>query len=363
MDAGTTKVRKMRILAVDDEPGILELLKVYLEAEDAHEVVTATSGADALAAIEKADADFECLLLDIQMPQMNGIALVEHIRSMPDYVHVPIIMLTAMSQRSYIDKAFAVGATDYITKPFDFIELRSRLQAAGNIVMEFNRAREDGEIARRLIRDMGKDVKTDPAEAFSLDGVDGVIGNAAFENYVLALSRGKLLFATTFALRIAEFADLHRVLSSRELRSTLKTVAEVIAENMREPGNLVTYRGNGVFLCICHRRPPVPVSERELQINAELAEAGPPLPGREEIQVIAGRDVSLVSISRAGALLALRKAVEAIETPAQPAREAATLSKRILRNQSRTPEERKLDRRGYELVLEDIVREERRQAH
>ena len=119
MDASTAKVRKMKSFTeVDDEPGILELLKVYLEAEDAHEVVTATSGAEALV-IDKADADFECLLVDIQMPLMNGIALVEHVRSMPDYVHVPVIMLTAMSQRSYIDKAFTVGATDYITKPFD----------------------------------------------------------------------------------------------------------------------------------------------------------------------------------------------------------------------------------------------------
>ncbi len=128
----------MRILIVDDEPSILELLKTFLESADSHEVTTASSGVEALEIIHAAKMDFDCLLLDIQMPEMNGVELCETVRALPDYQRVPILMLTAMSQKTYIDKAFAVGATDYVIKPFDFMELRGRLMSASRIVEEYN---------------------------------------------------------------------------------------------------------------------------------------------------------------------------------------------------------------------------------
>ena len=95
----------MRILAVDDEPSILELLTTFLESEDDNDIVTASSGKQALAIIETSEIQFDCILVDIQMPEMNGITLCENIRAVPGYFHVPIIMLTAMSQKSYIEKA------------------------------------------------------------------------------------------------------------------------------------------------------------------------------------------------------------------------------------------------------------------
>ena len=353
----------MRILAVDDEPSILELLKAYLEAADAHEVTTASSGADALALIDSAECDFDCLLLDIQMPQMNGITLCELVRALPDYAHVPIIMLTAMSQKTYIDKAFSVGATDYITKPFDFMELRGRLQAATKIVYEHNRASDSAETARRLIMNMGTEVKPDPEEPLSIDGVDRVVGYAAFENFLLTLSRTKLLFATAFAVKVQDFKALHQEVSSREIRAILKAVAQAIVGELRDPGNVVSYRGNGVFLCINQKRASISAGGREAQINTVLQGSKGLVPAKMELRVAVGQEVSLVSMSRAGALVALRKAVDSVENRALPSKELATLSKRILRNQSRSQEQSKLERRAYELVLEDIVRDERRRVN
>ena len=220
----------MRILAVDDEPSILELLTTFLEAEDGNEIVTATSGEHALAIVETADIDFDCILIDIQMPQMNGITLCENIRAVPGYFHIPIIMLTAMSQKSYIEKAFSVGATDYVTKPFDFLELRCRLKAAAKIVYDYNRALDIADTARRLIVDTKAEKKPDPDEPLSIEDVDRVVGYTAFENFVLAMSRAKLLFATTFAVKIREFKALHDQVSTREMRDILKKVAETVAE-------------------------------------------------------------------------------------------------------------------------------------
>jgi len=353
----------MRILVVDDEPSILELLKAYLEATDSHDVVTATSGPLALDIIDKADFDFDCILLDIQMPEMNGITLCENIRALPDYAHVPIIMLTAMSQKAYIDKAFAVGATDYVTKPFDFLELRGRLKAATKIVDEYNRACDNAEAARRLVRDLSSEAKPSPDEPLSIDGVERVVGYSAFENFVMTLSRTKLLFATTFAVQVTEFRALHETLSTREMRGVLKTVAQVIAEHSAEPGNLVSYRGNGVFLCINQKKTSVATTQREGQLNLALLYRKTAVSGKADIRLIVGDEVSLVSISKAGALLALRKAVDSIEQRPMQMKELATLSKRVLRNQSRSMEQSKLERRAYEIVLEDIVREESRRLN
>ncbi|MEO6300646.1 MAG: response regulator [Paracoccaceae bacterium] len=351
----------MRILAVDDEPSILELLKTFLEAGEVHEVVTATSGAQALSIIDAAEYDFDCMLLDIQMPEMNGITLCENIRALPDYFHVPIIMLTAMSQKTYIEKAFSVGATDYVTKPFDFLELRGRLTSAAKIMFEYNRACDNAERARRLLIDTGMESKPHPDEPLSITDVERVVGYSAFENYVMALSFTKLLFLSAFAVKIVDFKGLHEAVSSREVRSILHTVAQVIVDNLPGQGNLVSYRGNGVFLCINQRNSAIPSAQRVIQMTQALAQRKAMTLGKTDFNVAVGAEMAMVSISKSGALMALRKAVDSIEhQPPVAVKELSDLSKRVLRNQSRTQEQANLERRTYELVLEDIVREENR---
>jgi PleD family two-component response regulator len=71
---------------------------------------------------------YDCLLLDISMPGMNGIELCKAIRDIPSYRSTPIVMLTGMRDMKSMDSAFQAGASDYITKPFDVIELGARLR-------------------------------------------------------------------------------------------------------------------------------------------------------------------------------------------------------------------------------------------
>jgi CheY-like chemotaxis protein len=350
----------MRILAVDDEPSILELLTTFLEAEDGNEIVTASSGEHALAIVETSDSDFDCILIDIQMPQMNGITLCENIRAVPGYFHVPIIMLTAMSQKSYIEKAFAVGATDYVTKPFDFLELRCRLKAAAKIVHEYNRACNVADTARRLIIDSRAEKKPHPDEPLSIDDVDRVVGYTAFENFVLAMSRARLLFATTFAVKILEFGQLHEEVSTREMRAILRKVAELVAEIAPGPGNLISYRGGGVFLCVKQKKSGPSHSARVVQIDVS-----PPLGSgftaqKADVLLVVGEEVSLGSIARTGALLALRRAVENVEQQRLSARDMAKLATRRAGGPAFAVDQSSLARHAYELVLKEIIREEGR---
>lgn len=348
----------MKLLAVDDEPSILELLTAFLEAEDDNEIVTATSGAEALAAIEAAVPPFDCILVDIQMPEMNGIALCENIRALKGYFDVPIIMLTAMSQKSYIERAFSVGATDYVTKPFDFLELRCRLRAAAKMVFELGRASDAVDSARKIILDSGEEPKPRIEDPIALDDVDRLVGYAAFENYVLAMSRAKLLFATVFAVRIADFPEIHRSMSPRGIRGVLKSVAEACAGIAPDSGNLICYRGGGVFLCFKLRKSAFTHAPRVLRVSMPVPYATSFSGSRPEVLAVIGDEVSLVSISKSGVLVALHRAVDLVEPDQLSPDRQVELARVARKLPIESEDQASKARQAYEMVLQDIIQEE-----
>ncbi len=124
----------MSILAVDDDAFILELLPKITAKTGFADVTGADGAAAALSLLERRDEPFDCLMLDISMPGMDGIELCRRIRAMPAYSKTPIIMLTAMRDIGNIGSAIVAGATDYATKPFDIEDLRARLEHAWDLV-------------------------------------------------------------------------------------------------------------------------------------------------------------------------------------------------------------------------------------
>jgi CheY-like chemotaxis protein len=120
----------MKILAVDDDEFILETLSMLVIKAGYAEIETATSAGAALERITSSSESFQCILLDIQMPVMDGIEFCDLLRRLPDYADCPIIMITAMTDKLYIAQAYEAGATDYIIKPFDVNALSARLAAA-----------------------------------------------------------------------------------------------------------------------------------------------------------------------------------------------------------------------------------------
>lgn len=111
------------ILIVDDEVEIVELLKVYLENHDFH-VLTAYDGEMALLVLEKNMVD--AMILDIMMPKIDGIELIKEIRKESN---IPVIFLSAKDDD--MDKIYGLGlgADDYMTKPFNPLEVVARMQA------------------------------------------------------------------------------------------------------------------------------------------------------------------------------------------------------------------------------------------
>jgi DNA-binding NtrC family response regulator len=115
---------KRRVLIVDDEAGVRESLRMVLK--DTYEPVAVGSGSDALDTL--AGGAFDVVLLDIVMPGMDGLELLEEVRSR--YPRVPVIMLTATKTVKTAVGAMKLGAFDYVTKPFDVDELRVILDKA-----------------------------------------------------------------------------------------------------------------------------------------------------------------------------------------------------------------------------------------
>lgn len=116
---------KNRILVVDDEQDLLEILKFNLETEG-YEVSTACSAEEALTLNV---GEFDMLLLDVMMGGMSGFAMAKKLKSDPATEHIPIVFLTARDTENDTVTGFNLGADDYISKPFSIREVLVRVRA------------------------------------------------------------------------------------------------------------------------------------------------------------------------------------------------------------------------------------------
>src|SRR5712671_4895262 len=114
----------IRILHVDDEPDIREVVQVSLGLDPDFSVRSCASGRDALAVT--ADWSPDLVLLDVMMPDMDGPTTLAHLRERPATVEVPIVFMTARAQSSDIEHFMSLGAAGVIAKPFDPMTLPSR---------------------------------------------------------------------------------------------------------------------------------------------------------------------------------------------------------------------------------------------
>ena len=124
---GKKQTAQEKILIVDDEPDLVSTVEYRLQFADC-QVVTASNGQEGL---ERAEAEKpDLILLDTNMPVMDGHEMLERLRANGSLKHIPVIMLTARCEPQDIAAASAHGVTDYVTKPFDFAELTAKIQTA-----------------------------------------------------------------------------------------------------------------------------------------------------------------------------------------------------------------------------------------
>jgi DNA-binding response OmpR family regulator len=141
----------MDVLLIEDDPQILSLLRAYFEAKG-HSVRSAQDGVEGLKAFRDAKPDF--VLLDIGLPRLDGWGVLEAIRATDK---VPLVLLTALDDTENVVKGLAMGADDYLAKPFDVRELDARVQA---VMRRLNVGASGGriEVGRIRIDDRSKTV-------------------------------------------------------------------------------------------------------------------------------------------------------------------------------------------------------------
>ncbi len=239
----------MKILAVDDDPIILELLTEILGVVGFTDLTLCASAHEALAVIAEAVVPFDCLLLDIQMPNMDGIQLTSIVRKMPQYATTPVLMITAMSDRTYIESAFSSGASDYITKPFEIVEIHARLRLIEELLKD--RRQQDDRNPVEMTRDAASIVTLDDLDKrLALSDIDGCIEYLALENYLLQVSKISLLGLRAFGI---VFPDVHRIFQSSSLydyQSAITDLAEAISDCLKPRGFFLSHAGGGDFACV-----------------------------------------------------------------------------------------------------------------
>lgn len=116
-----------RILAVDDENDVLLIIRTALQS-DGYTVMTASNGMDGLALAEDERPDL--IMLDLMMPEMDGMEVLRRLKQSEKTSHIPVIILTGVSDRDKIRQALNQGTSYYIVKPFDYHDLISKAKLA-----------------------------------------------------------------------------------------------------------------------------------------------------------------------------------------------------------------------------------------
>jgi len=171
---------------------------------------------------------------------------------MPVYQRSPILMITAMSDKTYIDRAFFAGATDYVTKPFNVVELGARIKTAESLIEAWGQtasATQKTASGAAGVYSNGDKTYT-LAEKLPIHDVEGVIDYVALENYVSQLSRGLLFGSTILAFSIADIERIFKSTSAFDFEALITDVSEAITFCLKLTQHLVAYAGNGTYVCI-----------------------------------------------------------------------------------------------------------------
>lgn len=221
-----------KILVCDDERDILDAIEIYLKAEG-YSVFTAEDGASALEILEK--KEIHLAIIDIMMPVMDGITLIMKMR---EVTNIPIIVLSAKSEVTDKIVGLNVGADDYITKPFNAVELTARVNSLIRRYFSLGASeikKGDIKIGRVSLSDESKEVRVE-GEVVSLTPYEYKI------LYLLLKNPGRVFSSNEIYERVweDEAIDVRKIISVHI--SHLRDKVEI---NPRKPDLIKSVYGMG----------------------------------------------------------------------------------------------------------------------
>lgn len=206
----------MRILLIDDEPVYFKMMVKELE-KAGYDLDYARTGNEGLAAVPSKNPDV--VIVDLNLPDINGFEIIERLRATVDFSHIPIIVITGKNELGDKVKAFALGADDYLVKPFDLEELIARL---GNLARRGS--------AMKFVRKMESD-KERKSTIVSVHSLRGGVGCSTLA-VNLALAFQQIWTKRTLVIDSVITAGQVAMMLNTSPRVTLENYADLPAASM-----------------------------------------------------------------------------------------------------------------------------------
>jgi phosphoserine phosphatase RsbU/P len=261
----------MRILVIDDSEEGCEIAEAMLAAAGYEHVSTAGSAADAYRLLGIGEpatqpSAVDLILLDIMMPEIDGIEACARIRSDPRYSSVPIIMVTSLGDTDSLANAFVAGATDYITKPVNRVELLARVRSALKLKAELDRRQ-----ARELELMQHASRSGDRRAANWIDGVTGLFTGEMAEAYLVADANFPPGSDTSVIALAVDRLDAYRATQDSAGAGIMTRVAEAVRATVAAVGVVAAVYRDGVIVLVLPQQPSGPALKLGEALRAAIS--------------------------------------------------------------------------------------------
>ena len=228
-----------KILIVDDEPDIVNLLRDYFEI-NGYNVMTAGNGKEAL---KKAELQPDIILLDINMPDIDGLSVCKRIR---DFVSCPILFLTAKVEDTDKINGFAVGGDDYIVKPFSNVELLLRVKSLLRRVQNYSPIQIEVEKKNENHKIKYQDLVLDLDEQSLKKGEEVIILTyTEFKILELFITHRKKIYSLE---NIYQSVWGEEAVGDSTIMVHIKNIRKKLKDNSRNPQYIKTAWGKGYYV-------------------------------------------------------------------------------------------------------------------
>jgi len=230
------------ILIVDDDLFMRKILVRYLEREN-YLVVEAADGMEALTIYQERQPDV--ILLDAMMPILDGFECCARLQKLPHGDHTPVLIITALDDRESVDRAYAVGASDYVTKPIHWAVLRQRVR---RLLDQAN--------LRQQLEDTNKQLAVVVQELrrlVSIDGLTQVANRRCLDEYLeqeFKRSQREQIPISLVLCDIDFFKNYNDNYGHQEGDRCLQEIAQAISKSTNRPADLVARYGGEEFAII-----------------------------------------------------------------------------------------------------------------
>lgn len=283
------------ILIVDDEPFARMQLRLSLEQEG-YQIIEAQNGRAALTAFEQQQPDI--VLLDALMPEINGFECCMHLQTLPHGKTTPILIITGLDDQASVDRAFEVGAADYITKPIHWAVLRQRVR---RLIQQSQLQQQQFQLQQQL-----EIANRDLQRLASIDGLTQLANRRRFDEYLeqeqRRFTRSQLhtsdvpsIWISLILCDIDHFKLYNDSYGHQAGDRCLQQVAQAISSVVNRPMDLVARYGGEEFVVLLPETDVIGAAHIAAQICTSVRALAIPHSGSPHGQVTTSAGVATIN--------------------------------------------------------------------